>query len=313
VRQLEVMSVSDDGNHILLAASEDAARATHQLRISNRLVQAINGELDADEEHRESELSPAEIQRRLRAGDSVEQVAKAARIPVSRIMIYATPVISERARIIDQARSARLRKPRGPESTASMGSVVTKRLTEIAGLRPETVEWRTRRREDGAWVVEMSYAAKGGSRKAMWLWRPNGRELTALNALGTRMGAQDAATVPRAKRAARAPKPRTPATRKAAPAAAKPKPAAKRTAAAKPAAPKRTVKSAAVKPARPKPAATSNAATASRSKPVKRPRPEPRPAPQLEPPEKKNGRVPIPSWDSVLLGVASPTRGRRKS
>ena len=309
MRQLEVVSVSDDGNHILLAASEDAARATHQLRISNRLVQAINGELDADEEHRESELSPAEIQRRLRAGDSVEQVAKAARIPVARIMIYATPVISERARIIDQARAARVRKPRGQESTASLGAVVTKRLTEIAGLRPETVEWRTKRRADGAWVVEMSYAARGGSRTALWLWRPNGRELTALNALGTRLGAQEPAAAPVRKRPATAPATparRTPAaprpTAKPKPAAAKAKPAAKR-AATKTAATKRGVK-----------AATTAKPAAKRAKPApKRPRPEPRQAPTLDIGEKQNGRVPIPSWDSVLLGVASPAGGRRRS
>lgn len=309
MRQLEVMAVSDDGNHLLLAASEDAARATHQLRIDNRLVQAINGELDTEDEHRESELSPKEIQARLRAGDSVEQVAKAARIPVSRIMIYATPVISERARIIDQARAARLRRHRGPESTASLGSVVTKRLAEIAGLRPETVEWRTKRRPDGAWVVELSYAARGGSRTAQWLWRPAGRELTALNPLGTRLGAQEPPAAPHRKRpAAPAPAARTTTPRK---------PAAKRAAAA-PA--RRTVKPAA-KPATkstpkatPKstPKATSKATP--RPKPAKRQRREPRPAPMLEPPEKKNGRVQIPTWDSVLLGVASPTgRGRRRS
>jgi hypothetical protein len=224
-------------------------------------------------------------------------------------MIYATPVISERARIIDQARAARVRKPRGPESTASLGAVVTKRLAEIIGLRPETVEWRTERREDGAWVVEMSYAAKGGSRTAMWLWRPSGRELTALNALGTRMGVQEAPGAPRPKRVtpAPAPTPRAPAARKSAAAKPKPKPAVKR-AAAKPAVPKRTAKAAPAKSA-----ATARAVKATRAKPAKRPRPEPRPAPMLETPEKKNGRVPIPSWDSVLLGVASPTRGRRKA
>ncbi|HWC35705.1 MAG TPA: septation protein SepH [Mycobacteriales bacterium] len=296
MRQLEVMSVSDDGTHILLGASEDAARATHQLRIDNRLVAAINGELDEDAEHRESELSPKEIQARLRAGDSVEQVAKAARIPVSRIMIYATPVISERARIIDQARAARVRRPRGPESTASLGSVVAKRLTEITGLRPETVEWSAKRREDGAWSIALSYSARGGSRTALWLWRPSGRELTALNALGTRLGAQEPPAPPRRKRPAAPPEPapaapkRSTTPRKAA-SAAKP--------AAKPAAPKRAVKAA-------KPRAVQTR--------VRRPRPEPRPAPALEPPEKKNGRVPVPTWDSVLLGVASPAdRGRRRS
>lgn len=298
MRQLEVVAVSDDGNHVLLAGSEDAARATHQLRIDNRLVAAINGELDDDAEHRESELSPKEIQARLRAGDTVEAVAKAARIPVSRIMIYATPVISERARIVDQARAARLRRSRGQESTASLGSVVTKRLAEITALRPETVEWSAKRREDGAWVIGLSYAARGGSRTALWLWRPSGRELTALNALGTRLGAQeDAATArPRRKRPApapavkRRPRARPPA---AAVKAAPKKAAAKKVATKRTAAPKRTP--AAAKPVR------------------KGPRPQPRQAPMLEVPEKKNGRVPIPSWDSVLLGVGSPTGGRRRS
>jgi Protein of unknown function (DUF3071) len=269
VRQLEVVSISDDGNHVLLAASEDG-RATHQLRIDNRLVAAINGELDDEDEHRESELSPKEIQSRLRAGDSVEQVAKAARIPVSRIMIYATPVISERDRIIDQARAAKLLRSRGPESTASLGSVVTKRLTEVAGLRPETVEWSAKRREDGAWVIALSYTARGGSRTAQWLWRPSGRELTSFNALGTRLASQEPINAVR----------RKPAPPKRASAPAKPVSRSKTT------------------------------------KPVARsPRPVPREAPLLEPKKMENGRVVMPSWDDVLLGVTSSAtaRGRRRS
>jgi hypothetical protein len=311
VRQLEVVAVSDDGNHVLLAGSEDAARATHQLRIDNRLVAAINGELDVDAEHRESELSPKEIQARLRAGDTVEQVAKAARIPVSRIMIYATPVISERARIVDQARAARVRRPRGPESTASLGTVAAKRLAEIAGLRPDSVEWSAKRREDGAWLIGLSYSARGGSRTALWLWRPAGRELTAVNALGTRLGVQEPPAAPRRKRpaespdaAARGAKPGTAAPRKATSA----KPAPKRAAAVTSTA-KRTVRATkATKPA-PKPTPKPTPKRAARG-----PRPEPRPAPTIAIPEKKNGRVPIPTWDSVLLGVASPVgRGRRRS
>lgn len=311
MRQLEVVAVSDDGNHVLLAGSEDAARATHQLRIDNRLVAAINGELDVDAEHRESELSPKEIQARLRAGDTVEQVAKAARIPVSRIMIYATPVISERARIVDQARAARVRRPRGPESTASLGTVAAKRLAEIAGLRPDSVEWSAKRREDGAWLIGLSYSARGGSRTALWLWRPAGRELTAVNALGTRLGVQEPPAAPRRKRpaespdaAARGAKPGTAAPRKATSA----KPAPKRAAAVTSTA-KRTVRATkATKPA-PKPTPKPTPKRAARG-----PRPEPRPAPTIAIPEKKNGRVPIPTWDSVLLGVASPVgRGRRRS
>lgn len=275
VRQLEVLSVSDDGNHVLLASSEDASRATHQLRITNRLVAAINGELDDEDEHRESELSPKEIQARLRAGDSVEQVARAARIPVARIMIYATPVISERDRIIDQARAAKLRRPRGPESTTSLGAAVTKRLTEVAGLKPETVEWSARRREDSAWLISLSFAARGGTRTAQWLWRPNGRDLTAHNSLGSRMGSLETATPPRRKpRPAPAPAP-------------------------------------VVAPARRKPAKARKAAVKST---VRKPRPAPRQAPMREQVKTADGRIVVPSWDDVLLGVSSPAaRGRRGS
>jgi hypothetical protein len=277
VRELEVLSISDDGNHVLLASSEDATRATHQVRISNRLVAAINGELDDEDEHRESELSPKEIQARLRAGDSVEQVARAARIPTARIMIYATPVISERVRIIDQARAAKLRRPRGPEPTTTLGNAVTQRLTEVAGLQPETVEWTAKRREDASWIITLAFAARGGNRSAQWLWRPNGRDLTAHNALGSRMGSLETVTPPR-KRPAAAP----PARRRTA------KPPAKRSASAR----KSTAKPA-----------------------PRKPRPEPREAPVRAQVKTADGRIVVPSWDDVLLGVTSSaaSRGRRRS
>jgi hypothetical protein len=291
VRQLEVLSVSDDGNHVLLAGSEDASRPTHQVRITNRLVAAINGELDDEDEHRESELSPKEIQARLRAGETVEQVARAARIPVARIMIYATPVISERARIIDQARAAKMRRPRGPENTTSLGAAVTKRLTEVAGLKPETIEWAAKRREDAAWVISVSFGARGGTRTAQWLWRPNGRDLTALNSLGSRMGSLESAA-PARKRPAPAPVRRTPA-RAVAPQRST---SAKRTTATPPAKRSAPARKTAAKPT------------------VRKPRPAPRQAPMREQQKTPEGRIVVPSWDDVLLGVSSPAdRGRRGS
>ena len=290
MRQLEVVAVSDDGTHLLLAASEDAARATHQLRIDNRLVAAINGELDDDAEHRESELSPKEIQARLRAGETVEAVAKAARIPVARIMIYATPVLSERDRIVDQARAAKLSRPRGPETTVPLGEMVTQRLAEVAGLRPETVEWSAKRREDGAWVISMSYGARGGTRTASWLWRPNGRVLTSLNALGTRLGSAEAPPAPRKPKPRSAPAPAAPVRRTPAKRTAKAAASAKSTT--------RAPRKAAAKPA------------------PRKPRPTPREAPRIEPQRTENGRVVMPSWDDVLLGVTGAPatgRGRRRS
>jgi hypothetical protein len=370
VRQLEVVAVSDDGSYVLLAGEENAARATHAVRIDNRLHAAIRGELDDSDERRESELSPRDIQARLRAGESTEDVAKAAKVPVARVMRYAGPVLSERERIVQQAQTAVLQRARGPELTTPLGEVVEKRLAETAGLRPDTVVWDARRRDDGAWVVVLSYSARGGARTASWLWQPTERELTSLNSLATRLGAEASAGGGRRKRAAAA-KPasrrRTPAkrtTRKRATATkrstskrtaskrtaskrtASKRTASKRTASKRTAAKSRTAKSTTARrtPAK-RAAAKRSSAAATRAKPVAKrtarapakpaakrapkraakrttrttppeQRRPPREPPLIEPTvRRKNGRVEMPSWSEVLLGVQAPAaaRGRRES
>jgi hypothetical protein len=276
VRRLEVVAVSDDGAFVLLASSQDA-KATHSVRIDGRLNAAVRGKLD-ESARRESELSPKEIQARLRAGEAVEQVAKVAKVPVARVIRYAGPVISERDRIVDQARAAVLHRPRGPESSTPLGEVVAKHLADTAGLRADSVSWTARRRDDGGWVVTLTYAARGGDRTASWLYQPVGRALTALNPLANRLGVPEVAPAPRRKRAA-APRARSTATKRT---------AAKRTRGA--------------------------AAADLDAVPARTPRKTP--APVIKTPVKSaNGRVAVPSWSDVLIGVQAPAaaRGRRRS
>src|SRR6202012_2177814 len=109
---------------------------------------------------------------RLRAGESTEDIAKVAKIAISRVMRYAGPVLSERERVVEQAQAAVLQRARGPELSIPLGEAVDKHLAETAGLRPETVAWDARRRDDGAWIVDLSYTARGGSRTASRLWQP---------------------------------------------------------------------------------------------------------------------------------------------
>ncbi len=258
MRQLEVVAVSDDGTQVLLASAQGAAKATHAVRIDGRLHAAVRGTLN-DADRRESALSPKEIQSRLRAGDAVEQVAKVANVPIARVMRYAGPVISERERIVDQARAAVLQRPRGANAaeTAPLGVMVEKRLAQTPGLRTETVAWTAKRRGDGAWVVALTYAAKGGARTASWLWQPASRALTSLNALATRLGAADVVPPPRRKR---------------------------------PAPPRRS--------------------TVTRT-PARQPSTSPTPPAAATPVTRgKNGRVAVPSWSDVLIGVQAPAAAR---
>lgn len=367
MRQLEVVAVSDDGTSVLLATDENATHATHSVRIDNRLHAAVRGQLEVSDDRRESELSPRDIQARLRAGEAAEDIAKVARIALSRVMRYAGPVLSERDRIVEQAQGAVLKRARGPELSTPLGEVVDKRLAETVGLRPETVVWTARRRDDGAWVVELSYSARGGARTASWLWQPAERELSSLNSLATRLGAEAASGGTRHRRAPAASR-TAPARPSAARRRAKRSPAKKRSApkrvAAKSPSRKRTTAKPTSKPAKAAPAKRTAAKraplkravakrapvkrAAAKRAPVKRATAKRAPAkavvvqtppakrrtslaaksakraaaavakqqPAVEPAsQRKNGRVGVPSWSDVLLGVEAPAvaRGRRRS
>jgi hypothetical protein len=290
--------VSDDGKALLLGPS--AGKASHRLSLDDKLRAAVRGQLSAvGVERAESALSPKEMQARMREGATPEEVAKEAQVPVARVLPYAAPVIAERERIVDQARGAVLHRSRGPNGQRPLGDVVDAHLGETAGLKTETVEWSARRRRDGAWVVLLSYAARGGRRGASWLWRPAERALTALDSSATRLAAEEsgsprrkpaatrqAATRPAAKRAAgsRATKKaaRRPAVKKVAKAAPKatpkraPKPAARKAApkpVRKPATTKAPAKTAAAKKAAAKKSSVKKVAVrqpAAKKAPVKR-------------------------------------------
>jgi hypothetical protein len=277
VRQLTVVAVSDDGTQVLLAATSDAAKPTHSIAIDDRLAAAVRGELDTGP-RRESALTPKEIQARLRAGDTPEQVAKAANVPVSRVLRFFGPVASERDRILTQAQATTMRRTRAPAATLPLAEAVEQRFATTAGLRRDSVEWSAKRRDDGAWVVALTYLAKGGQRKATWLWQPAQHDLTALDANATRIALEQR------------PPPRLPT----ASATGSPR---RRAAVRKPRT-KRTKPAPAVEPVEPAEVEAEAAAA-----PTVRVRREPKVIP---PRAARSGRLPVPSWDDVLFGAAPP-------
>jgi hypothetical protein len=263
-----------------LAATADAAKPTHSIAIDDRLAAAVRGELDTGP-RRESALTPKEIQARLRAGDTPEQVAKAANVPVSRVLRFFGPVASERDRILTQAQATTMRRTRAPAATLPLAEAVEQRFATTAGLRRDSVEWSAKRRDDGAWVVALTYLAKGGQRKATWLWQPAQHDLTALDANATRI-ALEQRPPPRLPTASATGSPRRRAAVR--------KPRTKR---AKPAP--------AVEPVEPvEPAEVEAEAAAA---PTVRVRREPKVIP---PRAARSGRLPVPSWDDVLFGAAPP-------
>jgi hypothetical protein len=215
VRQLHVLGVSEDGATLLLGTTKNSTKPTHRIPLDERLRAATRGQLVANGDRAESALTPKEIQARMRGGASPEEVAKAAGIPVARVIPYFAPVEAERDRIVEEARAAVMHRQRGADGVRPLGLTVDAHLADVAGIKDDSVAWSARRRADGAWIVGVTYAARGGRRKAEWLWEPAVKRLSPLDPAAARLGAEVAAPKRRAAKSSAARPPARKAARKA--------------------------------------------------------------------------------------------------
>jgi hypothetical protein len=309
VRDLHVVAVSEDGRHVLLGPTK--SKASHKVRLDARLVSAVRGELGKPT----GELSPKEIQARLRAGESAEQIATSAGMALTRVERFQGPVAGEMARMIDEARDGYVVRGRLGRSAVALGKAVDTFLAEHA--KPESVTWTTRREEDGRWRVQVAWFSRGKTRDAAWWYEPHAKSLDAVDPQSAALGHVDGNPAPPrrlAKKAAPAP---APAPEKK-PAAARKATPAKQAAAKKPApaAPKPATRSAtkpapkaAAKPARKAPAGRPRlqvvpdppaAKRAAKAAPMATPAAKPTVA------EERDGvkaRASVPAWADVLLGT----------
>ncbi|HEU5108117.1 MAG TPA: septation protein SepH, partial [Micromonosporaceae bacterium] len=109
-------------------------------------------------------LSPRDIQARIRAGESAEDVARIAGVPVDRVLRYAGPVLQERAMLAQHARRTRLRSS---EKGTSLAEVVDGRLAQH-GVDSEKISWDAYRRDDGTWRIIATWPSGKATAQAVW-------------------------------------------------------------------------------------------------------------------------------------------------
>ncbi|MCW2599414.1 MAG: putative DNA-binding protein [Frankiales bacterium] len=296
MRELHVVAVSEDGRHVLLAGKRGATTGGFRVALDDRLSAAVRGDLPrpGEVEPHGSELTPKEIQARLRAGESAEAIALAAGVPVARVARFSGPVQGEMARMIDAARSAHLVRGRLGRSVVPLGQAVDAAIAQVPSLRPDSTDWSTRREEEGGWLVTVSWFARGRVREATWRYDPAGKVVTALDPASAAL-----AHVP-AEAPAKKATPRTAAAKKA---------PAKKAAAKKTPAKKAPAKKAAVKKA---PVAQRVAVRVpakklapGRSRTLRVvPDPEPRKGKKADERDGVKARAVVPGWADVLLGTS---------
>ncbi|OBF32163.1 hypothetical protein A5724_02045 [Mycobacterium sp. ACS1612] len=160
MRELKVVGLDIDGKRIICEA--EGLGEKFLLRPDDRLRAAMRGdrvnptEPQADTEV-QSVLRPKEIQAKIRAGASVEQVASAAGVDIERVQRFANPVLLERARAAELASAAHPVLADGPSVLTLLETVTTALVAR--GLDPDSTNWDAWRNEDGRWTVQLGWKA----------------------------------------------------------------------------------------------------------------------------------------------------------
>lgn len=177
--ELRVVAVSNDGTRLVLKAADSTE---YTLPIDERLRAAVRNDrarLNQIEIEVESHLRPRDIQARIRAGASAEEVAQLAGIPVDRVRRFEGPVLAERAFMAERARKTPVRRP-GENTGPQLGEAVQERLT-LRGADKESVQWDSWRRDDGTWEVLLVYRVAGEPHSAGWTYDPPRRLVVAVD------------------------------------------------------------------------------------------------------------------------------------
>ena len=339
MQELRIVAVSEDGSYAVLAVPGRGGRFS--LPIDDRLRIVARGQFSRLAQYEievESPLRPKEIQDRIRAGETAEEIADAAGVPIERVRRFEGPVLAERAYRAQEAQGATIRQPGDSGPGPRLGDIVAERLSEL-GVPAEEAQWDSRKQGDTTWQVQLMFTVGGRPQMAEWSFDPRRRHVSPADDDAARL------SLPEADVAALGPSPIAPMRATVTPIGSRLAPAPAPVPAAEPAlppapapVPERAVATA--RPASPVPASPAPASTTPASPPAASPaaagpaspgpdapdqadtrspdRPEQAPAAAAdsrEPtaPQRGRGRKAaggrsrrssVPSWDEIMFGTS---------
>ena len=205
MQELRIVAVSEDGSYAVLAVPGRGGRFS--LPIDDRLRIVARGQFSRLAQYEievESPLRPKEIQDRIRAGETAEEIADAAGVPIERVRRFEGPVLAERAYRAQEAQRASIRQPGDSGPGPRLGDIVTERLTAL-GVPAEEAQWDSRKRGDNSWQVQLMFTIGGRPLMAEWVFDPRRRHVTPADDDAARL------SLPEADLAELSPGPRAPA------------------------------------------------------------------------------------------------------
>ncbi|WP_144206332.1 septation protein SepH [Mycobacterium tilburgii] len=184
MRELKVVGL--DANSKYIICEGDAPAEQFKVAANDRLRDLLNKKPEPLEQpHLDIEvtnmLSPKEIQAKIRAGASVEQVAAASGSDISRVRRFAHPVLLERFRAAELATAAHPMLADGPAVMTLLETVSAAMVTR--GLDPTGLSWDAWRNEDNRWTVLLAWKVGHSDNLAHFHFTPgaHGGTVTAID------------------------------------------------------------------------------------------------------------------------------------
>jgi hypothetical protein len=187
--ELRLTGKTEDGNHLALVDSDGN---NFSVRISDTLRAIVNQPRLTSVPQSDSleTISVKEIQRRLRAGESFEQIARDGQTTVDKVERFSGPIMQEREYILARARELVMSKD-AHRTDLTFSDVVELKLAP-RGVDTDAISWNTWRLLDGTWHIELHYPNREGNGLATWNFDLVRRALDATDSNGAWLIDEDA-------------------------------------------------------------------------------------------------------------------------
>ncbi|MFC0249261.1 septation protein SepH [Citricoccus parietis] len=199
MQELRLVGVQEDRGHLLLsneAGEEFSLPVTEALR--SAATRPIGRPSARAADAAAGVVTPRDIQARIRAGATAEEVSAESGVDLERVRKYEGPVLAERDWIAHLARQVEVVAPQTGhdlyrstfgEEPALLGDMVRHRLTSL-GMDPATAQWDAWRNPEGSWTISLHFStdghdgsasAIGDQSPALWTYRQSSQHLDNQN------------------------------------------------------------------------------------------------------------------------------------
>ena len=198
MQRLHVVGFTPDNQGLILSVRRGGRTGAYTVDVDAAFEEALTElmrERGADSAPRipraESQLSVREMQQRLRSGQSIRQVARAAGVDDEWVSRFAVPIQAEQTQVVRQAFTLVMAKQRLGNSTQALGTSVWWNLQDKSvQLDPEEWDagWSAALLRDSRWVVKLEYEARKRKQVAEWEVDLKTAIVTSRNRLASDLG-----------------------------------------------------------------------------------------------------------------------------